>query len=259
MEMLRMTRQSTGVQSVERAFAILESLAEAGGELSLSQLAGSSGLPMPTIYRLIRTLVQGGYVRQLPSRRYALGPRLINLGESASGMLSDWARPCLTKLVEELGETTNLSMLDGDRVTYVAQVPSPHAMRMFTEVGRRAHLHSTGAGKVLLAQLGDKDVADLVRRTGLPAQTAYTITDPDALGEELRAVRKRGYATDDGEQDIGVRCVAVPVLGGPSAFALSISGPGVRVTEELVARAVPLLQSAANDLATDLAAERPSA
>jgi IclR family acetate operon transcriptional repressor len=174
-------------------------------------------------------------------------------------MLSDWARPCLTKLVEELGETTNLSMLDGDRVTYVAQVPSPHAMRMFTEVGRRAHLHSTGAGKVLLAQLGDKDVADLVRRTGLPAQTAYTITDPDALGEEIRAVRKRGYATDDGEQDIGVRCVAVPVLGGPSAFALSISGPGVRVTEELVARAVPLLQSAANDLATDLAAERPSA
>ena len=254
-----MTRQSTGVQSVERAFAILESLAEAGGELSLSQLAGSSGLPMPTIYRLIRTLVQGGYVRQLPSRRYALGPRLINLGESASGMLSDWARSCLTTLVEELGETTNLSMLDGDRVTYVAQVPSPHAMRMFTEVGRRVHLHTTGAGKVLLAQLADKDVADIVRRTGMPAQTPYTMTDPVALDEEVRAVRRRGYATDDGEQDIGVRCVAVPVLGGPSAFALSVSGPAVRMTHELMERAVPLLQSAARDLAADLAAERPSA
>jgi IclR family acetate operon transcriptional repressor len=259
MEMQGMTRQTTGVQSVERAFAILESLAEAGGELSLSQLAGNSGLPMPTIYRLIRTLVQGGYVRQLPSRRYALGPRLINLGESASGMLSDWARPCLSRLVDELSETANLSMLDGERVTYVAQVPSPHAMRMFTEVGRRVHLHSTGAGKVLLARLEDKDVAELARRTGLPAQTEHTITDAAVLAEEVRTVRKRGYALDDGEQHIGVRCVAVPVLGGPSAFALSISGPAVRLTDELVERAVPLLRSAAEDLATDLAAERPSA
>ncbi len=254
-----MTRQTTGVQSVERAFAILESLAEAGGELSLSQLAGSSGLPMPTIYRLIRTLVQGGYVRQLPSRRYALGPRLINLGESASGMLADWAQPCLTRLVEALGETTNLSMLDGDRVTYVAQVPSPHAMRMFTEVGRRLYLHSTGAGKVLLAQLTDKEIAEIVERTGLPAQTACTITDPNVLAQEIRRVRKLGFATDEGEQDIGVRCVAVPVLGGPSVFALSISGPTVRLTGELVDRAVPLLMSAAKDLASDLGAERPSA
>jgi IclR family transcriptional regulator, acetate operon repressor len=251
--------QSGGVQSVERAFELLEVLAEAGGELSLSEAAAACRLPLPTIHRLVRTLVARGYVRQLPSRRYALGPRLINLGESASGMLADWARPCLAELVEALGETANLSMIDGDRATYVAQVPSRHAMRMFTEVGRRVHLHSTGAGKALLAQLSDDEVAELVSRTGLSAQTERSITDLDTLTRELARIRRQGYAMDDGEQDIGVRCVAVPVLGAPSSFAISVSGPAARMNAELVARAIPLLRSAAADLAADLAAERPSA
>ena len=252
-------QSSNGVQSVERAFELLEVLADAGGELSLSQIAASSALPMPTIHRIMRTLVNRGYVRQLPSRRYALGPRLINLGESASGMLGDWARPWLSDLVESLGETANLSMLDGDRATYVAQVPSRHSMRMFTEVGRRVHLHCTGVGKALLAQLDDATVAELLRSAGMPAQTPHTITDPFRLLEEIRFDRQRGYPVDDGEQEIGVRCVAVPAPGGPSAIAISISGPTARMTPELVERAVPLLHAAANGLSADLTAERPSA
>ena len=110
--------QSGGVQSVERAFELLEVLAEAGGELSLSEAAAACRLPLPTIHRLVRTLVAHGYVRQLPSRRYALGPRLINLGESASGMLADWARPCLAELVEALGETAHVGrgILSGRRI-----------------------------------------------------------------------------------------------------------------------------------------------
>jgi IclR family acetate operon transcriptional repressor len=247
------------VQSVDRAFGLLEVLADAGGELSLSHLAAESGLPLPTIHRLIRTLVDRGYVRQLPSRRYALGPRLINLGESASGMLANWARPWLSSLVDDLGETANLTMLDGDRVTYVAQVPSKHPMRLFTEVGRRVYLHSTGVGKVLLAQLDDHAVRTLINRAGMPAQTAQTITDPQAFLGEIARVRALGYAVDEGEQDVGVRCIAVAVTGGPSAIALSVSGPTVRMTPELVDRAVPLLHQAARGLATDLAAQESSA
>ena len=247
-------RQPGGVQSVDRAFELLEVLAEAGGELSLSEIAVTSALPLPTIHRLIRTLVNRVYVRQLPSRRYALGPRLINLGERASGMLGDWARPWLTDLVEALGETTNLSMIDGDRATYVAQVPSRHSMRMFTEVGRRVHLHCTGVGKALLAQRGDDEVLELLRRAGMPAQTTHTIVDPDTLLSQIRQIRQRGYAVDDGEQEIGVRCVAVPVLAGPSSYAISVSGPTARMTVELVDRAVPLMRTAA-----DLSDERPSA
>jgi IclR family transcriptional regulator, acetate operon repressor len=246
---------SSGVQSVERAFELLEVLADAGGELSLSQIAASSALPMPTIHRIVRTLVNRGYVRQLPSRRYALGPRLINLGESASGMLGDWARPWLTDLVESLGETANLSMLDGDHATYVAQVPSRHSMRMFTEVGRRVHLHCTGVGKALLAQLDDTRVLELLHSGGMPAQTPHTITEPGLLLEQIRDDRVRGYAVDDGEQEIGVRCVAVPVAGGPSAIAISVSGPTARMTPELIERAVPLLHKAATGLTADLSAE----
>jgi IclR family acetate operon transcriptional repressor len=248
--------QSGGVQSVERAFGLLEVLADAGGELSLSEIAGTSGLPLPTIHRLIRTLVDGGYVRQLPTRRYTLGPRLIHLGESARGRLTGWARPWLTQLVEQLGETANFGTLDGDRATYIAQVPSRHSMRMFTEVGRRVHLHCTGVGKALLAQLDDKDIDALVRHVGLPAQTAYSITDPAVLLAEIRKIREQGFAMDDGEQEIGVRCVAVPVPGIPTGFAISVSGPTARMNDELIDRAVPLLQAAAKGLATDLSTDR---
>jgi IclR family acetate operon transcriptional repressor len=251
-EVLNVERQASGVQSVERALTLLETLADAGGELSLTQMAAAAGLPLPTIHRLVRTLVDRGYIRQLPSRRYSLGPRLINLGERASGTLAEWARPRLADLVTALGETANLTMLDGDKVAYVAQVESPHPMRMFTEVGNRVPLHSTGVGKVLLAQMNDRDLASVVQRIGLPALTPASITDVDVFISEIRAARERGYAMDDEETQLGVRCVAVPLLGGPSTFALSVSGPAVRMGSDLIQRAVPLLQAAAKGLVDDV-------
>ncbi len=244
--------RSGGVQSLERAFLLLEIMADTGGEASLSQLADSSGLPLPTIHRIIRTLVDNGYVRQLPSRRYALGPRLIGLGDKASQMLGTWARPHLAQLVEELGETANLAMLDGDKVVYVAQVPSPHSMRMFTEVGRRVLPHSAGVGKALLSQLGEEEALATVRRTGMPAATDRTITDPDEFMAELERIRSNGFAIDDGEQEIGVRCVAVPLVGAPSAMAVSISGPEARVSWDFVDRAAPIVRRCAVMLADDL-------
>lgn len=255
-------RSATGggsVQSVERTFKVLECLSDAGGELPLSELAAAAGLPVPSVYRLLRTLLNHGYVRQLPSKRYALGPRLINLGVSAGTMLGQWARPWLGNLVDTLGETANLCMLDGDRATYVAQVPSRHTMRAFTEVGRRVYPHSTGVGKALLAQLSDEQVLILVSRTGMPAATPTTITTPAALLAELATIRANGYAIDDGEQEIGVHCVAVPVLNTANPIALSVSGPTPRMTAELVARAVPLLQQAAAGLSADLDARESSA
>jgi IclR family acetate operon transcriptional repressor len=247
-------RQTGGVQSVERAFELLEAIADAGGVIGLSKLAQQSGLALPTIHRLIRTLVDLGYVRQEPSRQYALGPRLIRLGESASHLLGTWSRPYLARLVEAIGESANLAMLDGDLVVYVAQVQSRHSMRMFTEVGRRVHAHCTAVGKALLADMAPDDVRALLSRAGMPAQTEHTITDPARFAEELQRVRDRGYAIDDGEQEIGVRCVAVSVPGAPNRLAISISGPAPRMTPEVIERAVPLLRKAADDLARDLAA-----
>jgi IclR family transcriptional regulator, acetate operon repressor len=121
------------------------------------------------------------------------------------------------------------------------------------------HLHCTGVGKALLAQLDDSRVLELLRSGGMPAQTPHTITEPGLLLEQIRDDRVRGYAVDDGEQEIGVRCVAVPVAGGPSAIAISVSGPTARMTPELIERAVPLLHKAATGLTADLSAEGRSA
>jgi IclR family acetate operon transcriptional repressor len=181
---------------------------------------------------------------------------LIHLGEIASRALGTWARPHLSRLVDAIGETANLAMLDGDRVVYVAQVPSRHSMRMFTEVGRRVHLHCTGVGKVLLAGLPDDDVRQVLARAGMPARTPRTLTDPDVLLAELHLTVVQGYAIDDGEQEAGVRCIAVPVPGGALPAAISVSGPETRLGSEAAPRVVALLRSAATGLAADLAAGR---
>jgi IclR family acetate operon transcriptional repressor len=242
-----------GVQSVQRALDLLEVVARSGGQLAIGEIATASQLPLPTIHRLLRTLVDRGYMRQLPDRRYALGFRLVPLGLATSAMVGPHVQPVLEGLVDELGETANLAILSGDHAEYVAQVPSRHAMRMFTEVGRRVQLHSTGVGKALLAQLDDARVDAIVGRRGLPTYTPHTLATARDLQQALAEVREQGYAIDEQEQEIGVRCVAVPVAAGPSSWmAVSISGPVTRMTDDVIARAVPSLQATAKALAREL-------
>jgi IclR family acetate operon transcriptional repressor len=241
-----------GVQSLQRAFGLLELVAAQRGAMSISELSAASGLAPATLHRLARTLVDLGYLRQEPSRRYALGPRLFLLAESSSAMLDSVAQPHLVHLVEEIGETANLAMLDGDQVAYVAQAPGRHSMRMFTEVGRRVLPHCTAVGKALLALSADAEVRALLARTGLPRHTPHTLTDPDDLLAQLALVRGRGYAMDEGEQEVGVRCVAVAVPGSRTRLAMSISGPAPRMSDELLVHAVPVLQDAARRLGAEL-------
>lgn len=245
-----------GVQSVDRAIDLLEIMTDLGGDAALSELATSSGLPLPTIHRLMRTLVMRGYARQLPSRRYTLGPRLIRLGESAGRQLGAGARPHLERLVRELGESANLAMIDRDMAVYVAQASSQHSMRTFTEVGRRVYCSCTGVGKAVLAQLPDTTVREIVGRTGMPAATDRSITSLDALLDEMARVRDQGYAVDDGEQEIGVRCFAVPVPHAPTPSALSISGPAARVSFEFGEQALPLLHEIAGKISDELITAR---
>ncbi len=222
-------RTGGGVQSVERAFQLLEALADSGGVATLSELSTSSGLPMPTIHRLVRTLAQQGYVRQDTARRYTLGPRLIRLGETAGRLLGNWARPYLAELMEATGETANLAVLEGGEVVYVGQVQSRRSMRMFTEVGRRVQPHCTGVGKALLAQLPEEEAQAVLGPNPLPAHTPHTVTDPQELMAQLAEARERGYVVDDQEQEIGVRCIALAVPGAPTPTALSVSGPEARI------------------------------
>lgn len=244
--------RSGTVQSVSRALDLLELLADAGGQAALTDLASQTGLPLPTIHRLMQTLLAHGHVRQLPNRQYALGPRLIRLGESAGRQFGADAGPYLEQLADELGESANLAMIDRDMAVYVAQASSGQSMRMFTEVGRRVHTHCTGVGKAVLAQLPDEKVREIMRRVGMPPATTHSIDTVEDLIVELARTRERGYALDDEEQEVGVRCYAVPVPDAPTPTALSVSGPDRRVTDAFGERAVPLLQEMAQRLSLAL-------
>jgi IclR family transcriptional regulator, acetate operon repressor len=185
-------RSEGSIQSIGRAFELLEHMADLGGVASISELGARSHLPVPTIHRMIRTLVDLGYVRQQPSRKYALGPGLIRLGDGASRLFGFGATAYLKELVTATGESANMALLNGDHVVYTASVEGLHSMRMFTEIGRRAWSHSTAVGKAILAQLPPEQVRAIVGPSGLPAQTPNTITSLEALEAELARIREQG-------------------------------------------------------------------
>ncbi|MDS1116056.1 IclR family transcriptional regulator [Gordonia westfalica] len=251
-----MAGNSGGVQSVERAFELLELIGRAGGECSLSHLSSESPLPPPTIHRLLRTLVGIGYVRQLPNRSYALGPRLIRLGEVANRQLGAVAAPVLASLVAELSETASLAVLDGDMVIYAAQVPSPHSMRTNNEVGRRVTMHNTAVGKAVLAELDDARILKHVTQAGLTPATEWSVTSLSGVFAAVEQVRADGVATDEQEYEVGVCGMAVAVPGAPTPMAVGISGPVARFDDDLRARAVGALREAAGAISEALIGAR---
>jgi IclR family acetate operon transcriptional repressor len=221
----------TRVQSLDRALDLLEALASAD-ELGVSDLAARTGLVPSTAHRLLGTLVARGYAAQSPaSGRYLLGYKLLELTsglEDRLGRLRAAARPQLEAIQAETGETTNLVVLEGRNAVYVESVPGTRSVRLFTEIGQAIPAHTSGSGKALLAWA---DASALP--TELPASTPRTLTTLAALKEELARIRRRGYATDDEEHELGVACVAVPILNqGAAIAAISVSGPAPRVNAD---------------------------
>lgn len=218
------------VQSVARSVGIIEAIVAEGGISTLKAVAERTGLPAATVHRLCTTLVEAGALRQGPGREYLLAPSLMWAGSTAETVTRRWAEPVLRAVVDATGETANLAAREGDHVVYLAQVPSPYSMRMFTEVGRRVHLHCTAVGKALVAESDDDAVRDLLGRTGMTRYTDSTLVSPDAFVAELAEVRRVGFAGDESEQEEGVRCVAVAHGSGSTAVAISVSGPEARFT-----------------------------
>lgn len=247
-----MNANPSAVQSIQRAFSILEAMAAAGGEIGVSGLAAATGLPLPTIHRAVKTLMALGYVRQETNRRYSLGARLLYLGDAAGRGLGAWARPRLILLADLCGESVNLAVLDADRVVYISQAPSRHSMRMFTEIGRQVLPHATAVGKAMMAMMERQEVLALLERTGLPRYTDSTFTATSDLCASLDITAARGYALDEGEQEVGVRCVAMALPYEGLRAAISISGPSSRVTNEFVDQFLPALKATALELGREL-------
>ena len=246
-------RSRRSVQSVDRALDLLEALAGAEGEVSITVLAARTKLHVSTVHRLLATLLRRGYVRQNPdTSRYYAGAKVATLAEGRNryNELRLAARPFLQGLVEATRETANLSVLDDNMAVYIETAASPQVVRLFTVVGNRVPLHATGAGKALLASLPQPRRDALLDRTDLRPHTAKTLIDRSSLARALDEARERGYALDDEEYDDGVRCVAVTVgpIGAPMA-ALSISGPASRLTKQRCVEFVPQMKRAAAELA----------
>lgn len=241
------------VQSVERALDLLEYLARASKWTGVSELSAATGLPVGTVHRLLMTLLAREYVvRDTHTRLYALGPAFRTLVGSDPRM-PNWAEiaaPYLRELVEVSGETANLAVMERGRAVYVAQAQPMRMVRMFTELGNRVFMHNTGCGKVLLAYQAEEVISSIIAESGLPAYTDKTITDPEHLQNELETVRQQGYASDNGEVEEGVHCLAVPVYGpkGKVIAAMSISGPTSRLSSERTPILIPHLKRISKDL-----------
>ena len=188
-----------------------------------------------TAHRLLGTLVARGYAAQSPnSGRYLLGYKLLELTSGLQDRLhrlKTAARPHLEAIQAETGETTNLVVLEGRDVVYVDKVDGTRSVRLFLEVGRAIPAHTSGAGKAILAWRSPEDVAALLGASPLQASTSHTITTLDALEQDLKRIRRRGFATDNEEHEEGVGCVGTPVFDhrGVSIAAMSVSGPTSRI------------------------------
>jgi DNA-binding IclR family transcriptional regulator len=224
-----------GVQSIGRAFAILEAIARARDGISLVELAKAVGLHTSTAFHLVRTMVALGYVRQVADgKRYRIGRPLFALAASALDEveMASLATPILAALAEETGECGHFAVWMNDTVLVLARTAGQSAFQLSDRVGVARPAHCTALGKVMLAALAPEQLDRWLARAELKAHTPRSIVKADALRRELVQVARNGVGVDDGEFDAEVRCVAVPVrdFTGAAIGALGISGPVWRVS-----------------------------
>jgi IclR family acetate operon transcriptional repressor len=230
----------TAIQSVDRALTLLELIASAGGDVGLNELAARADLNPSTCHHLLATLAQRGYVAKAPGRRYRLGSRMLAFSQACLRQvdLPQRAAPYLEKINEATGETVHLAILQGDELMTVAKRDARHAVRVDAgTVGKSDAAHATATGKAILAWLPETEIERIVSARGLRGFTPNTITTYPALIEELRSVRREGFAMDREEFQPFVVCVGAPIrdLTGAVVGSISASTPVFRATDEHLA------------------------
>lgn len=248
---------SKPIQSVDRALTILEMFNEGTEELGILEVGERMELPKSTVHGIIKTLVMRGYlVQNKDTKKYKLGIRLFELGNIVSKGLDikEKARPYLREVFNQTGETVHLVRFENTEAVYVDKRESDSAIRMYSQVGRKAPLHCTGVGKAIMAYL-DKDLQkSILLSTEMEAYTEKTILDKKLILEELDKIRERGYATDDEEIELGLFCVAAPIFDSNDSVigAVSTAGPKFRFTEEKILVAKKCIRVAARSISREM-------
>lgn len=241
------------IQSLTKAFLILEKLAEHGGSIKLKEISQSLKIPPSSVHRVLNTLLDMGYIQQnLETGEYTLGLKILFLSSAVLNKmdLREMAKPILQEVRDLTKETVNLVVLNSDEVLYIEKAESTYMVRVFSLIGDRAPVHATGAGKVFLAHMAWSDVEALLERKGMRRLTENTITQPQRLLKELNQIRLNGYAIDTEECEEGAMCVATPIKNhtGKTIAAMSISGLTSRFTEEKTREYIQVLMEKAGNL-----------
>lgn len=249
-------KQRGGVQSLARAFGIMEEVARSREGISLAELSKRVGLHNSTTFHLVKTLVSLGYVRQIKDgKRYRIGRPLFALAASALDEIEmvSLATPVLEDLSRETGESGHFAVRMGDSVVVVARTAAPGAFQLTERVGVVRPAHCTALGKVILAALRADQLDRFFARTELTAVTPKSITEPDILKKDIEEVRRSGIAFDDGEFNPEVRCVGVPVkdFTGQVIGAIGISGPIWRLSIQSLQGRAAIVQAAARRLSAE--------
>jgi DNA-binding IclR family transcriptional regulator len=249
--------RTQSVPALERGLSILESLSKSKHGLTLSQLSRALELPKSSVHCLLLTFERHGYLHHDDSSgRYRLGLRFCDLANAALGgvMLRDQAAPFLRQLRESTQLTTHMAVLEHDEVVLIEKLEAP-ASRVNSWIGKRMDVHCTALGKALTAALPEEQLDVLVHRHGLLRHNDNTIASIKKLKQELEQVRRRGYAIDDQEEEIGVRCIGAAVLGGgqqPLA-AISITGTIEQIYGDTLDSFVAKVKGAAASIGDELA------
>jgi IclR family pca regulon transcriptional regulator len=221
------------IQSLERGLAVINSFSRDRQTQTLSEVANEAGLTRATARRILLTLSELGYVRQ-NGRGFALTPRVLDLGYSflSSFRVVELAQEPMERLVDEVKESSSLSILDDTEIVYVARVPTTRIMTIALALGSRLPVYPTSMGRVLLAGLPDAEVSEYLTRTELRRLTPHTVTDPIELRARLEEVRAQGFALVDQELEEGVRSIAAPITNsrGDVIAAMNVSCHAARVT-----------------------------
>lgn len=228
-------RQGDFVQSLERGLAVINSFSRDHPSQTLSEVAERTGLTRATSRRILLTLAELGYVDQ-KGRAFALTPRVLDLGYSflSSFHVVEVAQPSMERLVDEVHESSSMTVLDGPQIVYVARVPTTRIMTIALALGSRLPAYPTSMGRVLLSGLTDPQLDSYIDDTELKALTPHTITSSRRFRSVVRAVRSEGFALVDQELEEGVRSIAAPIHNGRGdvVAAMNLSCHASRVTVE---------------------------
>ena len=248
------------IQVLERATNLLDALAAQAEPVTLKELARTTGLHPSTAHRILNDMVVGRYVERVDNGLYQLGMRLLELGSLVKGRLNvrEAAIDAMRALHKLTGQTVNLSVQQGDEIVYIDRAWSERSgMQVVRAIGGRAPLHLTSTGKLFLCAADPRQVRAYATRTGLAGNTRNSITQLDKLERELALVRRHGYARDNEELEMGVRCSAAGISDdtGKLVAGLSISAPAERMQDEWISQLV----STARSISEALGYEAPAA